>query len=258
MIILLLFSPLLLKVVLTQMTCGPRVSPRMMMDIPCDMSKNNFCQVPGGGYPWSSVRRYIYENQGLMRRMYGDQRHSFVIRNEIEDLHDKYYPSSHFASSRSENRVKPMFSPRSLDISSEVTMNSQSTFSTSSESSSSTSTSTTESASSSSVEDKLEPTSTEFEESISSSTSSSSTQSSSSQEQQSSSPRNTDSPIPPTTSTTPSPSHGYSTTEESEATTANFTNKKGINACPVKEEVIAPFWANNTRVSHKYCFLRCS
>src|SRR5688572_656612 len=115
MIILFLFFPvffnLLFKGVLTQMTCGPRVSPRMMMDIPCDMAKNNFCQVPGGSYPWSSVRRYIYENQGLMRRMYGDQRHSFVIRNEIEDLHEKY-SSAPFPSARSEHRVKPMFSPR--------------------------------------------------------------------------------------------------------------------------------------------------
>lgn len=53
-----------------QMSCGPRVSPRLLQEIPCDMSKAEYCNTPGSSYPWNSVRRYIYENQGLMRRMY--------------------------------------------------------------------------------------------------------------------------------------------------------------------------------------------
>ena len=97
-------------------TCGPRVSPRLMNEIPCDMTKTFYCQVPGPGYPWSSVRRYIYENQGLMRRMYGDQRQSFVVRNEIEDLHEKYdfspFNGRHIPLSSSRKSF-PKFTPRS-------------------------------------------------------------------------------------------------------------------------------------------------
>lgn len=84
-----------------------------MQDIPCDMSRSNFCAVPGSSYPWSSVRRYIFENQGLMRRMYGDQRHSHVMKNEIlDEIHDKYdsLALKGFA------MYRPQFSPRSAVI----------------------------------------------------------------------------------------------------------------------------------------------
>jgi len=35
--------------------------------------------------------------------------------------------------------------------------------------------------------------------------------------------------------------------ESTSGGTDNTQKSKGINACPVKEEVVAPFWANNTR-----------
>lgn len=60
------------------------------MEIPCDMSKTSFCTSPGSAYPWSAVRRYIYENQGFIRRMYGDQRQSVILKNEIDEIREKY------------------------------------------------------------------------------------------------------------------------------------------------------------------------
>lgn len=47
-----------------------------------------------------AVRRFVQENQGLMRRMYGDERHINVLRaefekNDIELKYDDYY--HHFA-----------------------------------------------------------------------------------------------------------------------------------------------------------------
>lgn len=72
------------------LSCGPRVSPRMLLDIPCDLESSNYCQTPGSSYPWSAVRRYIYDNQAIMRQMYGDQRQSYIVQNEIEELREKY------------------------------------------------------------------------------------------------------------------------------------------------------------------------
>lgn len=71
-------------------SCGPRLSPRFLLDIPCDMSRSAFCNVPGSSYPWHAVRRYIFENQGLVRRMYGDQRHSLIVGNELEARRLRY------------------------------------------------------------------------------------------------------------------------------------------------------------------------
>lgn len=65
-------------------SCGPRVSARLLAEIPCDMSETGYCGSPGSAYPWSSVKRYINDNQGLVRRMYGDEKHSAVLLNEID------------------------------------------------------------------------------------------------------------------------------------------------------------------------------
>jgi len=54
-------------------------------EVPCDLSRNAWCESAGGQYPWQSVRRFVYENQGLMKRMYGDQRHISVLRTELMD-----------------------------------------------------------------------------------------------------------------------------------------------------------------------------
>ncbi|XP_015786555.1 protein spaetzle 4-like [Tetranychus urticae] len=113
--------------ILAQSTCGPKVSARLLMDIPCDMSKSNFCELSGTIYPWAAVRRYIYENQGLLRRMYGDQRHYQILTNEIQDLREKYdnvfinnketkfYESNHIFNHQTPfNKYQPQFRPRSF------------------------------------------------------------------------------------------------------------------------------------------------
>lgn len=71
-------------------SCGSRISARFLLDIPCDMTRSAFCNVAGSSYPWHAVRRYIFENQGLVRRMYGDQRHSVIVGSEIEARRLRY------------------------------------------------------------------------------------------------------------------------------------------------------------------------
>lgn len=55
------------------------------------MNEVGYCTQPGSAYPWSSVRRYILENQGFVKRMYGEQRQSQIVRDEIHMLNSKYY-----------------------------------------------------------------------------------------------------------------------------------------------------------------------
>ncbi|XP_044595423.1 protein spaetzle 4 isoform X2 [Cotesia glomerata] len=52
--------------------------------LPCDFQHQNWCTVAGKFYPWHAVRRFVQENQGLMRRMYGDEKHILVLKNELE------------------------------------------------------------------------------------------------------------------------------------------------------------------------------
>lgn len=222
-----------------QMTCGPRPTARMLDHIPCDMSKESFCKVPGTSYPFSSVRRYIYENQGVMRRMYGDQRQSFVLRNEIDDLRDKY-DSLNFYGPATHSFRRPGFGPRSMDdfdhaedspASSPpppVTPDSHSIPSTISQTTSISflpnTTSPLESAPESEAE---ESTTVEYGS-------------------------KTTSEAPATTAAaspqTSFPSESSSTVVPPDAEKPDSDTKKGVNACPVTEEVVAPFWANNTRV----------
>lgn len=80
----------LLHTVSCHLACGPRMSPRMLMDIPCDLDSSSYCQTAGSSYPWTAVRRYIYDNQAVMRQMYGDHRQSYIIQNEIEELRERF------------------------------------------------------------------------------------------------------------------------------------------------------------------------
>ncbi|CAG4982118.1 protein spaetzle 4 isoform X3 [Colias croceus] len=57
-------------------------------DAPCDLSKQSYCTTPGNSYPWHAIRRFVRENQGLMRRMYGEERHIAVLKAEIENFID--------------------------------------------------------------------------------------------------------------------------------------------------------------------------
>ncbi|XP_030556137.1 protein spaetzle 4 [Drosophila novamexicana] len=72
-------------------SCSPngKISRRgraqMLAAIPCDLAKQPFCHLPGSIYPWHAVRRFVHENQGLMKRMYGDVRHISILRDEIQN-----------------------------------------------------------------------------------------------------------------------------------------------------------------------------
>ncbi|XP_058826245.1 protein spaetzle 4 [Topomyia yanbarensis] len=71
-------------------TCDPNASRKsrsshLLQTIPCDLSVQAYCNLPGSAYPWHAVRRFVHENQGLMRRMYGDVRHISVLKSEMEN-----------------------------------------------------------------------------------------------------------------------------------------------------------------------------
>ncbi|KAL0822087.1 hypothetical protein ABMA28_005452 [Loxostege sticticalis] len=57
-------------------------------DAPCDLTKHTYCTTPGSSYPWQAIRRFVRENQGLMRRMYGEERHISVLKAELENFID--------------------------------------------------------------------------------------------------------------------------------------------------------------------------
>ncbi|XP_063702936.1 protein spaetzle 4 [Culicoides brevitarsis] len=68
--------------------CDPRASRKgraqLIASIPCDLSTQSYCNLPGSAYPWHAVRRFVHENQGLMKRMYGDIRQISVLKNEFD------------------------------------------------------------------------------------------------------------------------------------------------------------------------------
>ncbi|KAJ8712604.1 hypothetical protein PYW07_005446 [Mythimna separata] len=59
---------------------------RALPNAPCDLSKHNYCTTPGKNYPWPAIRRFVRENQGLMRRMYGEERQISIIKAELENF----------------------------------------------------------------------------------------------------------------------------------------------------------------------------
>ncbi|XP_017057299.1 protein spaetzle 4 [Drosophila ficusphila] len=72
-------------------SCSPngkmsrRGRAQILAAIPCDLGQQAFCHLPGSAYPWHAVRRFVHENQGLMKRMYGDVRHISILRDEIQN-----------------------------------------------------------------------------------------------------------------------------------------------------------------------------
>lgn len=70
-------------------SCSPKASRRgraqLIATIPCNLSEQTYCNQPGALYPWHAVRRFVHENQGLMKRMYGDVKHISVLRTEINN-----------------------------------------------------------------------------------------------------------------------------------------------------------------------------
>lgn len=67
-----------------QSACGKPYRSAKMYQPPCDLVKDNYCTSAGSTYPWHAVRRFIRENQGLMKRMYGSERQISVLRAEME------------------------------------------------------------------------------------------------------------------------------------------------------------------------------
>lgn len=68
-------------------SCDPKHSRRskalLISSIPCDLSQTGYCNEPGRLYPWNAVRRFVNENQGLMKRMYGDLKHKSLLKSEM-------------------------------------------------------------------------------------------------------------------------------------------------------------------------------
>jgi hypothetical protein len=238
-----------------QMTCGPRISPRLMMEIPCDMSTNSFCAQPGSAYPWSSVRRYIYENQGFMRRMYGDQRQSQVLRAELEETREKYDSIYFYGRGRAHNQYIG-FGPRSApDSSNHSTPTTSSSTTLSSFNASAefvpkllmnrTQENMTATHEESEHKPSLDREFVDIEEE---------TEDMESTRFETSPPTTTPDPTNREPNDIPNPEF-YASSVTSQPTTTSETKsdenesepKKGVNACPIKEEVVAPYWANNTR-----------
>ncbi|KAL4705995.1 hypothetical protein ACJJTC_005681 [Scirpophaga incertulas] len=57
-------------------------------EAPCDLSRQSYCTTPGAHYPWQAIRRFVRENQGLMKRMYGEERHISVLKAELDNYID--------------------------------------------------------------------------------------------------------------------------------------------------------------------------
>lgn len=74
-----------------QGACGSQYRTRRMHQPPCDLTREGYCARAGSTYPWHAVKRFVRENQGLMRRMYGDQRHISVLRAEFLEDDDEVF-----------------------------------------------------------------------------------------------------------------------------------------------------------------------
>ncbi|XP_050429214.1 protein spaetzle 4 [Adelges cooleyi] len=227
-------------------------------DLPCDLNSQSWCMVPGSTYPWHAVRRFVFENHGLMKRMYGEQRHISVLRAELDTNDVEGGAWNRRREESSLNRYESQPSPVPSIPSFFGASASSSPLSSPSSSTSTTTTTAATSTTTTTTSTTVAPTgigAAQFPNVTA-----------------------TDLPaLPPTTSTyegdedvtdTTADSDGFydvttaaptASTERGEqmeqpsffkeptTTTENPQKSKGVNACPVKEEVVAPFWANNTR-----------
>lgn len=68
----------------TANSCGRPYRAGKMHIPPCNVAKEGgYCKTPGENYPWQAVKRFVKENRGLMRRMYGEQPEATVMREEL-------------------------------------------------------------------------------------------------------------------------------------------------------------------------------
>lgn len=72
-----------------QGACGRQYRSGKMHKPPCDLT-GGYCTSAGSAYPWHAVKRFVQENQGLMRRMYGDQSHGQVLKAEFDDSDNSF------------------------------------------------------------------------------------------------------------------------------------------------------------------------
>ncbi|PNF25081.1 hypothetical protein B7P43_G01974 [Cryptotermes secundus] len=283
--------------------------------LPCDFQLQTWCTIPGSAYPWRAVRRFVHENQGLMRRMYGDQRHISVLRAEIEsndveylnewkfqeDVRRRYTtttPQSTTASA--EHITNPYFRPASTTDSTpklKSTSKSQQIESGYAKNSnpvttevdnnnsvankiyeSTSNTATSEAPSSTTVQTTSEQTTVNLstisnivasEKTLNTAADITQLHETSTTPCTSTEQTETSTAEPPTATTieftsdesTAAITHTekifesqlfqdskeQQTDSSSQSTPTGVVKLRGVNACPVKEEVVAPFWANNTR-----------
>lgn len=167
--------------------CETRAQPRKLIQPPCDVETNVYCTEPGTIYPRRAVRQFVSDNQGLMKRMYGDLRHLSVLRSEIESnsVREASFEQVSSAAQRTISSPPGASSPASATVNMTTADNrTVSNVTQQTNDSSSTITSRNQSVNLS----------------------------------------------------------GFTTTS-----TEKSTADKGINACPVRQEVVAPYWAINTR-----------
>ncbi|BES87847.1 Hypothetical protein NTJ_00653 [Nesidiocoris tenuis] len=215
------------------------------LDVPCDFNKQNWCTIPGSYYPWRAVRRFVYENHGLMRRMYGSERHISVLRseidtNDVEYFNEKWSAEANFKHYKPAAKVNVKLTTRppipSTTTASTTTTTTASTTTTST--TVPTTTTTTSTTTNKTIplilsDDVTDETVTDF--------TTTELDDETTTEYLTTTMRNEASPKPQIYQDTLEKSG--STTEKAQMLYRN----KGVNACPVKEEVVAPFWANNTR-----------
>ncbi|GAB6024237.1 hypothetical protein CHUAL_008932 [Chamberlinius hualienensis] len=179
-----ILAVLIEKMSCTNGFCETRAQPRKLIQPPCDVESNVYCTEPGSIYPRRAVRQFVSDNQGLMKRMYGDLRHLSVLRSEMESnsVREQSFTAERTISS------PPGASPPPVPAINNIT----------------------------SVNNRTTSNVTQQHTNDSSST---------------------------ITSRNQSVNLSGFTTTSTETTTAD----KGINACPIRQEVVAPYWAVNTR-----------
>ncbi|XP_065204897.1 protein spaetzle 4 [Planococcus citri] len=229
-------------------TCSkPFRNSRSWSDLPCDFKNENWCVLPGSAYPWHAVRRFVFENHGLMKRMYGEQRHFSVLRAEIEtndvdygsdNWHGYSEPAFKKYDKSTPTILRQTFTSASSSSPSSSSTTSSTTTSTSTVTTTTSSTTTKSTAALDNTTITDLPYSTEDEDVTSTENAFETTVSE-------------ELPLSPSTSTSASSLESSKTLQPQifQGTTTELPTfrLKGVNACPVKEEVVAPFWANNTR-----------
>ncbi|XP_044760552.1 protein spaetzle 4 isoform X2 [Coccinella septempunctata] len=289
---------------------------------PCNLAtEGGFCKDAGDNYPWQAVKRFVKENRGLMRRMYGEQPEGNLLREELarmsrynekdrfprhqqpsdlenelfnedaEDYEDllregTYYKQEYemkfegrymrdddvmrtkFIYSEEPTisiklaglKTAPLFRQATTAATTTLATDSSGETTTATPTSTTTSsTGTTSEMSQSDVEnttvvssreaDEVVESTTDFEQDIPSTTIEN-------EKTKATSPTTTQETVEetstrtPLTSPKPNPTAGvlFQDMEEAASDKVKLNFKvPGLNACPVKEEVVAPFWANNTR-----------